>query len=229
MVDVYFSIIIESSNLRNVEGAKVMAFELNNLAQDFNLAGSILGGANSGTSIVGGIGAMKSGTYVSGVGGLVSGTVSGVMTGAGASVGTGSMQISIPTSPPEVISEVLETTAKLGSIVAGKVGEWLQMNELYTVRIRFFRQRLTATPYKIWECKGNEWICIEKVYEITISKLLRGGQPNPRTFRLESDIVRHRFINHINRLTQMAKSRLEAGARRRLKFEQDHRPGPCGS
>ena len=172
---------------------------------------------------------MKSGTYVSGAGGLISGTVSGVMTGAGASVGTGNMQISIPTSPPEVISEVLETTAKLGSIVAGKVGEWLQMNELYTVRIRFFRQRLTATPYEIWECIANEWVCKEKIYEITISKLQRGGQPNPRSFRLESDIARHRFITHINRLANMAKNRLQAGAKRRLQFEQGHRPGPCAS
>ena len=229
IVDVDFSIIIESENLRNDEGARVLAFELNNLAQDLGLAGSLLGGASSGTSIVGGIGAMKSGTYVSGAGGLITGTVTGVMTGAGASVGTGSMQVSIPTSPPEAITEVLKTTAKLGSIVAKKVGQWLQMNELTKVRIRFFRQRLTATPYEIWECKGNEWICVEKVYEITISKLLRGGQPNPKTFKIESDIVRHRFTREINRMTRMAKGRLERGARQRRKFEQDHRPGPCGS
>jgi hypothetical protein len=228
-VDVDFSIIVEPEGIRDVEGAQAMAFDLGNLARDLDLAGSLLGGASSGTSIVGGIGGMRSGTYVTGAGGLISGTVSGLMTGAGASVGSGQMEISIPTSPPEVISEVLEVTARLGSIVAGKVGEWLQMNELYHVRIRFFRQTLTATPHEIWECQGNEWVCAEKVYEITIGRLQQGGQPNPKTFRLDSNVARHRFEQHINNLTRLAKSRLEAGARRRLQFEQEHRPGPCGS
>lgn len=229
IVNVDFSIFIQPEGIRDVKGAQTMAFSLNNLAQDLDLAGSLLGGASSGTSIAGGIGAMKPGTYVTGAGGLISGTASGVMTGAGASVGSGEMKISIPTSPPEVIAEVFEATAKLGSIVAGKVGEWLVMNELYHVRVRFFTQKLTATPHEIWECKNNQWVCKEKVYEITIGNLRRGVQPNPRTFRLESDIARHRFEQEIKRLTRMAKSRLEAGARRRLKFEQEHRPGPCGS
>lgn len=228
-VDVDFSLIVESSGIRNVEGAKTMAFELNNLAQDLDLAGSLLGGASSGTSIVGGIGAMKSGKYVSGAGGLVSGTVSGVMTGAGASVGVEGMEVSIPTSPPEAITEVLEATAKLGAIVAGKVGEWLVMNELYTVRLRFFRQKLTATPYEVWECRGGQLVCVQKIFEIEISKLMRSGQPTPKDFKLESDIARRRFTSHINRLSNMAKNRLESAARKRAKFEQDHRPGPCGS
>ena len=229
LVDVDFSLIIESSEMRNVEGARTIAFELSNLAQDLDLAGSLLGGLSSGKSIVGGIGAMKEGKYVSGAAGLVSGTVSGLMTGAGASVGVEGMDISIPTSPPEVISEVLESTAKLGSIVAGKVGDWLVMNELYSVRLRFFQQKLTATPYEIWECHGGEWVCIQKIFEVEISKLLRGPQPNPKDFRLESDLARHRFIQHINRLTNMAKNHLVQGARRRAKFEQDHQPKLCGS
>ena len=227
-VDVDFSLIIESTEMRNVEGARTMAFELSNLAQDLDLAGSLLGGASSGTSIVGGIGAMKSGKYVSGAGGLVSGTVSSVMTGAGATVGIEGMDISIPTSPAEVITEVLESTAKLGSIVAGKVGEWLVMNEIYSVRLRFFRQKLTATPYEIWECRGGQWVCVQKIFEIEISKLMRGGQPNPKDFRLDSDLARHRFITHINRMANRAKNRIVAGARKRAKFEQEHRPRPCG-
>lgn len=228
-VVVDFSLIVESSELRNVEGAKTMAFELSNLAQDLDLAGSLAGGWSAGNSIVGGIGAMKSGKYVSGAGGLVSGTVSGVMTGAGASVGTEGMSISIPTSPAEAITEVLETTAKLGSIVAKKVGDWLVMNEIYTVRLSYFRQRLTATPYEIWECRGGRWVCVQKIFEIEISKLMHGGGPNPQSFRLESDLVRHRFTTHINRLTNMAKNRLQDGARKRAKFEREHRPRPCGS
>lgn len=228
-VDVDFSIIIEPEGIRNVEGAQAMAFGLSNLARDLDLAGSLLGGASAGTSIVGGIGGMQSGSYVAGAGGLISGTVSGVMTGAGAHVGSGDMEISIPTSPPEAMSEVLEATARLGAIVASKVGEWLVMNELYHVRIRFFTQTLTATPYEIWECRGGKMVCSQKTYGIEIGKLKRGGQPNPRTFRLDSDLARRRFEQHINSLTNMAKSRLEAGARKRAEFEQKHQPGPCSS
>ena len=171
---------------------------------------------------------MQSGTYVTGAGGLISGTVSGVMTGAGASVGSGGMEISIPISPPEALSEVLEATARLGTIVATKVGEWLQMNELYHVRIRFFTQTLTATPYEIWECQNGEMVCTEEVYEIEIGRLEKGGQSGPKTFRLDSDLARHRFDSHLNTLTAMAKNRLVQGARERLEFEQSHQSGPCG-
>lgn len=228
-VDVDFSIFIETDNMRKDEEAEVMAFDLARLAQDLDLAGSLLGGASSGDSIAGGIGAMKPGTYVTGAGGLIEGTATGIMTSAGASVGSGDMQISIPTSPPEVISEVLETTAKFGKIVAKKLGGWLKMHEIYRVRVRFFTQRITATPYEIWECRNNQWVCREKIYEFTIGNLRLGGQPNPKSFRLESDIARHRFNQEIKTVTQMARNRLRKGARQRLKFEQDHRPGPCGS
>jgi len=86
----------------------------------------------------------------------------------------------------------------------------------------------TATPYEIWECRGGQWVCVQKIFEIEISKLMRGGQPNPKDFRLDSDLARHRFITHINRMANRAKNRIVAGARKRAKFEQEHRPRPCG-
>ncbi|MBN2334360.1 hypothetical protein JXL21_02290 [Candidatus Bathyarchaeota archaeon] len=229
LVNVDFSLFVEAEGFHDVKAAQMMSFGLANLARDLDLAGSLLGGMSSGKSIAGGLGAMRSGTYVTGAAGLIEGTATGAMTAAGAGVGTGGMQVSIPTSPPEAIAEVLEATARLGSIVAGKVGEWLQMNVLYNVRVRFFTQRITATPYEIWECKGNEWVCKEKIYEITIGKLRPGGQPNPKSFRLDSDLARHKLEQEINRATRMAKGRIESGVRRRLQFEQQHQPKPCGS
>ena len=215
----------------NIDAINFLAFTypLSNLAQVIGLAGSLLGGRSSGKSIVSGIGRMRSGTYVAGAGELISGTASGVMTGAGASVGSDQIKISIPTSPPEAIAEVLKGTANLGSFVAKKVGQWLKANELFNARIRFFQQKLTATPYEIWECKGNKWVCVEKVYEITISNLQRGIQLKKGGFKLDSDFARDGFKREINRMERMAKGRLVEGVRRRLQFVQKHQRGPCGS
>ena len=80
------------------------------------------------------------------------------------------------------------------------------------------------------ERPSGEMVCTEKVYEIEIEigRLEKGGQSGPKTFRLDSDLARHRFDSHLNTLTAMAKNRLEQGVRERLEFEQSHQSGPCG-
>lgn len=228
-VNVDFSIIIESTGLYDQEAARQMSLGLSNLAQDLDLAGYLLGGLSSGKTINGGIGALKQGKYVTGGAGLAYGTVTGAMTAAGVTVGTESMDISIPTSGPEVISELLESIAKLGSLVARKVGEWTEHNEIYSVRMVFFRQKMTATPYQIWECQGGEWRCVRKLYEIEVSKLMRGGEPNPKEFKLESKRNRYLFNREIRRSGNIARARIANGMRMRKKFLQEHRAGPCGS
>ncbi len=213
------------------EAARELSFKLGNLAQDIGLVGSLLGGVSSGKSIIGGIGGMRQGKYVTGAGGLISGTATTILTGSGATVGSGQMQISIPTSPPEAVAEALKGVANLGKIVADKAGKWIRMNNTYGARVRYFYQTLTATPYEILECKGNKWVCIEKVYEIAISGLQRGGRSigQRAEFKLESDIQRTKFNGHISRLMGLVRGQLESGIRTRHKFEQEHQRGPCGS
>ena len=225
-----FLFIEKKESTRDEEAAQELSLNLANLAQDIGLAGSLLGARSSGKSIVGGIGGLREGKYVTGAGGLISGTASTILSASGATIGTGQMQISIPTSLPEVVTEVLKGVANLGSIVSRKAAEWIKMNNTYGARVRYFYQTLTATPFEIWECKGNQWVCIEKVYEITISKLLRGREIGARQeFKLESDIQRTKLDRHINRLMMLVRGQLESGIKARRKFEQDHQRGPCGS
>ena len=226
-----FSLYIENKETtRDEEAARILSYKLGSLAQDIGLAGSLLGGAGSGKSIIGGFGGMRQGSYVTGAGGLISGTATAVMTGAGAGVGSGQMKISIPTSPPEAIAELLKGVSNLGSIVSKKAAKWIKMNNTYGARVRFFEQILTATPIEIWECKGNKWICVEKVYEITISQLKLGTETGQRAeFKLESDSARAKFNQHINTLEKIVKNELRKSVEARRKFEQEHQRGPCGS
>jgi hypothetical protein len=231
-VVVDFSLFIETKEeTRDEEAARELAINLANLAQDIGLAGSLLSARSSGKSIAGGIGGLRQGKYVTGAGGLISGTATTILTGTGATVGSGQMQISIPTSLPEVVTEVLKGVANLGSIVSKKAAKWIRMNNTYGARVRYFYQTLTATPYELWECKGNKLVCIEKVYEITISELQRGGRSigQRAEFKLESDIQLTKFNGHISTLMGLVRGQLESGIKTRHKFEQEHQRGPCGS
>jgi len=226
-----FSLFIETKEeVRDEKAARELAINLANLAQEIGLAGSLIGARGSGKSIAGGVGGLRQGKYVTGTGGLINGAATTILTGTGATVGSGQMQISIPTSIPEVVTEVLKGVSNLGSVVSRKATEWIKMGNTYGARVRYFYQTLTATPYEIWECKGNKWVCIEKVYEITISQLLRGRNIGQRAeFKLESDSARARFNRHIRDLMRRTKGELESGVKARLKFEQEHQRGPCGS
>lgn len=230
-VVVDFSLFIETKEeVRDEDAARELALNLANLAQDIGLAGSLIGARGSGKSLAGGYGGLRQGKYVTGTGGLIEGAATTILTGTGTTIGSGQMQISIPTSLPEVVAEVLKGVANLGSIVSRKAAEWIKMGNTYGARVRYFYQTLTATPYEVWECKDNKWVCIEKVYEITISQLLRGRTIGQRQdFKLESDIARTKFDQHIRNLMRLVRGQLESGVRARLKFEQEHQQGPCGS
>ena len=91
--------------------------------------------------------AARARAYVTGAGGLISGTATTILTGAGATVGSGQIQISIPTSPPEAIAEALKGVANLGKTVANKAAKWIRMNNTDGARVRYFYQTLTATPF----------------------------------------------------------------------------------
>lgn len=224
-----FSIIVEvePESKRQVETAEALAFDLRRLYGELDLAGTMLGAHGAGDSLAGAVGGLHAGNYVTAAGGLAEGTASGLLAGTGAHVGSGDMQISIPTSPQEALTEVLEATARLGALVADKVGKWMKMNQLYRVRLRFFTQTLTAKPFQVMECRNNQWVCAEKGYEISISKLQLGPQPNPRSFKLEGVASRHAFERHLATLAQRAKQEIDKGVKQRKKFEDEHQRGPC--
>ena len=196
-----------------------MSFNLAQLAANIDTVGDALGARGAGKSIAGGFRGLHAGEYVMGGGRLIKGTAEGAMA-------SGAVDFEVPTSPPEAITEVLEGIAGFGSFVAGKVGEWLKMNQIYEVHMTLFKQTITATPYKLWVCEDGRWKC-RKLWQYSVGKLVKGGSTTKHSFRLESDVQRHRMNAEISRLSSRAQWSIRESVRKRAEFDARHQPGPC--
>ncbi|MDK1019731.1 MAG: hypothetical protein QGD89_10050, partial [Actinomycetota bacterium] len=219
IVDFAVIVTVVEGSERRVGEAAVMTLGLAELAADLDVIGSALGAKGAGQSIAGGIGGMASGTYVMGAGGLARGAAEGAMA-------SGLTDVSIPTSAPEAVVEVLEGVANLGALVSKKVGEWLVANQLYEVRLTLFQQTITATPYDLSTCIGGEWEC-RRVWQYDVGPLTKRGRSNSKTFRLASDIARHRMQSEISRMGRRAQSAIAASVEARSDFDTRHQPGSC--
>jgi hypothetical protein len=162
---------------------------------------------------------------VKGSAGVARGSLEAVLAVKG-NLGTDSFPIPVPTSPEEVLVGVLQVTAQLGSLVAGKVTQWMKMNQIYRVRSTLFYQEVSVQPIEIWECSDGHWMCVEKVLQYQVSGLERQQGP-AELFRIESEVSSHRFEIHINGLSARAKRSIESSAKSLVEFEQANQPGPC--
>lgn len=219
-----FSVIVEAEegSERKIGEAKDMAFGLNDIGNILDAAGDLLTGSGALKSAVTGLGAMKAGKYVMGAKGLAEGAAGGAMF---ADV----IPVSVPTSPPEVLAEFLEQTAKLGGLVASKASEWLTMNELYQARVTYFQQTIIATPFEMWVCDGEKMVCKSKFWEFTVGPLSRRAGPKSKVFRLESDMAKDQMSREIRTLSGIAQREIEKSVQKRVQFDQKHRPGACDS
>jgi hypothetical protein len=226
-VYVDFSVIVEveEGSERNVQAGEDLAVNLGQLGLTLGTVGSLFGARGAGGNLAGGIMGLGAGSYVKGAAGIARGSLESVLAVRG-NLGTDSFPIPVPTSPEEVLVGVLQVTAQLGAVVAGKVTEWMKMNQIYRVRSTLFYQEVTAQPLQIWECRGGRWACAENVVLYEVSDLKR-QQGRAEIFRLESDVARHRFEAHVNGLTARAEKSIEDSARSLIDFEQANSPGPC--
>lgn len=219
VVDFSVIVTVVEGSERKVGEANALAVGLGDAATALGILGKALGAGGAASSIKSGIGGLASGEYVMGAAGLAKGTAEGAMA-------SGITDISIPTSGPEVLVEVLKQSANLGALVSKKLGQWLKMNQLYDVHLTQFVQTITATPYYNYRCVDGEWKC-EKIWQYSVGKLRKKGRPNKRTFRLESDIARRRMQNEINRMTRIAQSAIAKSLKDRAEFDAKHQPGAC--
>ncbi len=226
-----FSIIVEveEGSERNVDGAKDMAVNLSGLAGELGSLGSILGMGGAGKAIKGGFKDLAAGSYVKGSAGFVEGGIGGYIAIADPNIGTAGFPVSIPTSPQEAVTELLEAAARLGALVASKVGEWMAKNQLYRIRLTYFEQEIKATPYNVYECQGGSWMCVEKVYLYEVGNLTKRPGPTKSDITIRDELQRHRFEREINGLTASARRELQRSMQERSEFEAAHQPGPCGS
>jgi hypothetical protein len=226
-VHVDFAVIVEveEGSERSIQTGEDLAINLGQLGFDLGAIGSLLGARGAGTNIASGVSGLGAGSYVKGSLGIARGSVEGLLAVKG-NLGSASFPIPVPTSPEEVLVGVLQVTAQLGALVAGKVTEWMRMNQIYRVRSTLFYQEVSVQPIQIWECKSGQWVCVEKVLQYEVSGLER--QPGAsQSFRVEGEVSQHQFEAYINGATSRAMQSIESSARALIQFEQANPPGPC--
>ena len=220
-VNVDFSVISEVSegSGRNVTAGKQMVIDLDDVASSLDFFGDMLSAQSAGLHIGKATGGFRQGKYLATTEGVIKGGIEGGMA-------TGVLP-EMPTSPLQAGTEVLEQTARLGKFVASKVTEWMANYQIFEVRRTYFYQEITATPAVIEECrKGQGWVCVQKIWEIDVSKLLR-HRGKKRTWTINSRQLRYRYRREIQRLSESSANRIKNDARALVAWRAKHEPGPC--
>jgi hypothetical protein len=222
-VTVDFSMFIEAdpASKHGEDHGEQMAIDLAFLAHELDMVGDLLSAREAGLHIAGGINGYAAGTYVAGTAGVVQGGVEATLAGT-------DIIPDIPTSIPTAGVELLESVSKFAGFVAGTVTDWMKRNRIMSARVTYFWQHITATPYRIMECrKGQGWVCVERVWEINVSKLHRKDGPTSQSWRPVSDLDRHRMEGDFRRLAHHAGDEIKNSANNLARWRAQHEPGPC--
>jgi hypothetical protein len=222
-VTVDFSMFIEAdpASKHGEDHGEQMVIDLSMLAQELDMVGDLLSAREAGLHIAGGVNGYAAGRYVAGTAGVVRGGIEATLAGT-------NIIPDIPTSIPTATVELLESVSKFAGFVAGKVTDWMKRNEMVSARVTYFWQHITATPYRIMECrKGQGWVCVERVWEIEVSKLHRRPGPTSQSWRPVSDLDRHRMDADFKRLARDAGDQIKRGANALVSWRAQHEPGPC--
>lgn len=223
IVVVDFSMFIEAwaGTERNTEAGEQLVISLQQVAGELDVAGDLLSARQAGLHIGGGVNGYRAGKYVAGTAGVVRGGIGAVLAGA-------DMTIDVPTSIPTAVLETLESVARLGGFIAGKVTEWMRNYQIMQARITYFTQRIVATPYTVWECKpGVGWVCIEKVWEFDVGRLRKRNGPKSKSMLGTSELDRWRMQREWERFAAIAANKIKNDARRLIEWRRTHEPGPC--
>ena len=222
-VAVDFALITEiwEGTERNTEAGREIALGLAQAAQELDLVGDLLSAREAGLDIGGSINGYAQSSFWSTTGGVVKGGAGAVLAGADTS-------FDVPTSLPTATVEVVETLAKLGSFLTGKVTDWMENAQVVQGRLRYFTQTITATPFTVWECRqGTGWVCVEKVWRYDVGKLQRSQPVRTRSFYPNNDLDRWRMQREFQRVANRAAGRIQRDAKRLIDWRRQHQAGPC--
>jgi hypothetical protein len=219
VVDFSVIVTVHEGSQRKVAEARALSLGLGEAVTDLDILGKSIGAAGAASSIRSALGGLASGEYVMGTAGLVKGTAEGAMA-------SGLTTVSVPTSAPEAVVEVLKGAANLGKWVADTVGKLLEANQIYDVHLTLFQQTIVATPYLNYRCVDGRWQC-EKVWQYSVGKLRKKGKPRDKSFILDSDLNRYRMQAEIRRLGRIAQRNITDSVKARAEFDAKHQPGPC--
>ena len=202
------------------EAGQQLAADLNELGAELGFLGSLLGAHGAGIRV--GESLVRTGSAAN----LVRGGVEGYLAAKG-NLGTDSFSVPVPTSPQEVVVGVLQLIAQLAGTVATKANEWMGRRSFVSYRLVQEYQMVTVRPYKIEECDGETYQCVEKILEYQI------GDPGEQAGNWRdggtgvNQVERDRQQRELQMLINQGKSAMERSAQAILEFEAQYPPGPC--
>ncbi|MEX2655282.1 MAG: hypothetical protein WD532_09680 [Acidimicrobiia bacterium] len=222
-VTVDFALIVEAweGSERNTAAGEQLVVDLTNIANELDLVTDLMSARGAGGDIAGGVNNLATGKFIVGTAGIAKG-------GVGAYLLTKKNVPDIPTTLPLAIVEGLELAAKFGARIAAKVTEWMTNYQVMEARVTYFTQRVTATPYTVWECQqGVGWVCVERIWEYEIGALGRRPGPRSASHMMNSNVARARAEKDFARLGRVAANAVLNDAKKLAEFRASHRGGPC--
>jgi hypothetical protein len=197
-----------------------LAADLNQLGAELGLVGSLLGAHGAGKRV--GESLVRTG----GAANSIRGGVEGYLAAKG-NLGTDSFSVPVPTSPAEVVVGALQLIAQLAGTVATKANEWMDRRSFVSYRLVQEYQVITVRPYKIEECDGQTYHCVEKLLEYQVGQ--SGDQPgNWRDGGTGiSQFERDRQLREMQMLINQGRSAMERSVQAILEFEAQYPSGPC--
>lgn len=219
-VFVDFTMSIGASTEMGVAKGRELAIGLNDLATELEFESALADARTAGLHMGGDLTGYSPGKYV------VAG--SGVMKGGiEATAFAGGSTATPATTPLKGDVEGLESLARVGGVIAGKVGEWMAAAQTLSVGLTMLYQSITAVPYTLWEHRGEEgWTCLEEVWEIEISQV-RATPGKDRALTVDSDVRRREFRRLIRGLGEQAAAAVKRDAEELVRWRVDREPGPC--
>ena len=202
------------------EAGQKLAADLNELGAELGFLGSLLGAHDAGRRV--GESLVRTGSAAN----LVRGGVEGYVAAKG-NLGTDRFSVPVPTSPQEVVVGVLQLIAQLAGTVATKANEWMDRRSFVSYRLVQEYQMITVRPYKIEECDGRTYQCVEKIleYQMGDSGEQEGNWRDGGTGI--NQMERERQQRELQTLINQGKSAMERSARAILEFDVQYPPGPC--
>ena len=202
------------------EAGQMLAADLNELGAELGFLGSLLGAHGAGKRV--GESLVRTGSAAN----LVRGGVEGYLAAKG-NLGTDSFSVPVPTSPQEVVVGVLQLIAQLAGTVATKANEWMDRRSFVSYRLVQEYQMITVQPYKIEECDGQTYQCVEKTLEYQIGDTgEQAGNWRDGGTGI-SPMERDRQQRELQTLINQGKTAMERSAKAILEHEAQYPPGPC--
>jgi hypothetical protein len=127
----------------------------------------------------------------------------------------------IPDSPTDAVVKVLELTAKLGAIVAGKADEWMGNIDVFTVRIVRFTKSVHAEWREQWVCENGVWRCKRTLFS-EVGPLERGQVTQ------WENVLKAELPERVDRQGRAIASQLQAVKAEIEAFKQRYTAGDCG-